>query len=245
MCMDEKNIHAGHRERLISRFLLNSEGFADHELLELLLFYSIPRKNTNDIAHRLLRNFGDIKNVLFADKESLLAVEGVGERVATEIMLVGKLCKLVASMETKPVYYINAEDVKKYFTKEFENLRTEVFVVCFLDKKYRLINKITFNDRLKDSVEVAVSDIASAVAVQKPKFVLLAHNHPSGNILPSEEDDFATMQINTICDLHGAKLLDHVIFGNNFFSYRDTGRLNRIKNKSDITNIFKHIKEKQ
>ncbi len=241
--MDDKNLHAGHRERLILRFLTNPDGFADHELLELLLFYAIPRKNTNDLAHKLLSSFGSLENVFNADKDRLIAVDGIGEKVATQIMVVGKLCDLINSRKSEPVYCINAEDVKNYFTKEFANCKTEIFILCFLDKKYRITNKMTFNNGHSRHVFADFSDIASIIAVQKPKFILLAHNHPSGNILPSEDDDFATMQVNTLCDLHGAQLLDHVIFGNNFYSYRDTGRLDRIKNKSDISNIFKHIKE--
>lgn len=231
---DAENLHAGHRERMIEKFLKSPLAFSDHELLEVLLFYSIPRKNTNDIAHRLLRSFGTLEKVFSASSEELKSISGIGDRVATEIMVVGRLIDLSSKRETSVQKLSTLGALKKILIDYFYGLKEEKFLLILLDVKYKVITKISFSDDKKEQVTADIPEIANAFALHKPAFAVISHNHPSGSVEPSKEDDITTRKIDVLCNIHCVKLIDHVIVaGERTYSYHHNDRLNEIKKQTD------------
>lgn len=237
----DEGIHAGHRKRLIERFVKNPEGFLPHEYLELLLFFSIPRKNTNDLAHNLLQTFGTMEKVFSASVEELQVVDGVGERTATFLSLFGQIQKATFNLKEQKERMNNFSSAKATIEKYFEGLTEENFYLFLLDKKHNVITKIRFSDEKISSVGVEVNRIANAFSLNKAVFVIIAHNHPSGNCQPSKQDDFTTQHINLICNLQGVVLADHLIYTKNeTYSYFDSGRLTKIKQITELKKIFQY-----
>ena len=237
---NEENLHAGHRERTIEKFLNNPTAFSEHELLEMLLFYSIPRKNTNDIAHKILKAFGSLDNVFNASPKELIAVDGVGEKSATLIVLFSAIMKEVLSKSKPKRQMISFNEIKSVLTERLKGIKDERFLLFLLDKNYNEKAVIEFNDQKSDRVSADVTEIANAIALHKPSFAIIAHNHPSGNPFPSEQDDNTTKQINLLCNLHNVELVDHVIVSDeNFYSYHHSYRLSEIKRSADLNKILR------
>lgn len=242
---EKENLHAGHRKRIVDRFNRNPDGTSSHELLEIFLFPFIPRKNTNDIAHRLLKTFGSLKNIFSASVKELMSVDGIGISTATNIVVSGKLFNLLYEemiAETRPIVWRNYGLDKNQLIQYFDNLSNEVFLLVLLDKSHKEITRIVFDDNQRIRVSADVPELTKAIAVNKPYAVLIAHNHPSGNSLPSRDDDTATAKIYMICNIHGVEFADHVIVGkNSSFSYRGSGRLYFIEENYNINKIFDEI----
>lgn len=239
--MNKQNFHVGHRKRLTDKFLKNADALSEHELLEILLFYAIPRVNTNETAHRLISSFGSLEKVFGASKQELMAVAGVGEKVAVEIMLVGSIFKVIAQKKKESLYIGNYYEFTNYLCDVFRNEKTEKFVLLLLKKNYEVIAQYWFSDDKSASVSADMSDLAQLLTINKPYRLLLAHNHPSGDCLPSDEDDKATAKIYMLCSMCGMRLEDHVIVGDKFYSYRSTDRLKRIAEKADINRVLERI----
>ena len=232
------NLHAGHRERVLNKLLSNPSAFSEHELLEALLFYFLPRKNTNELAHRLLRAFGSAEKVFNASSEQLLSIEGVGEKVAGALVLFGQFLKSYSSKKKEQPYIVNLSCVKE-FVENYFDLKFETFALLLLDKNRKLITDIRFSDCDKGKVTADVSDFVTAFALHKPNYVIIAHNHPSNIAKPSADDDATTKKINLLCTAHGVELDDHVIVcKDKVYSYRSDGRLDRIKSASNLVKIL-------
>ena len=238
MCMSsEQNLHAGHRERMIEKFLINKDALSDHEVLEMLLFYALPRINTNDIAHRLINTFGSLEKVFAADKKQLITVKGVGDRAAVQIMLVGNIFKRLQHAQPEGVKLNNFLALREYLPGLFENKSIEQFLIILLDKNFKVIAKHYYTDNSRSTVSADIPELASLLTLYKVENVLLAHNHPSGDSAPSESDDNTTAQVAMICSMHGKRLVDHVIVGDKIYSYRNSGKLDRILKLANINNI--------
>lgn len=242
---EKENLHAGHRQRLVDRFIDNPNAVSTHELLEIFLFPFIPRKNTNDIAHRLLKTFGSLNNIFSASAKDLMAVEGVGKTTATNLVVSGKMFKLLYEemlKASKPIVWRNFGLDKNAVIECFQNCINEIFLLVLLDKNHREITRIVFEDNQRLRVSADVPELTKAIAVNKPYAVLIAHNHPSGNPDPSHDDDTATAKIYMVCNLHGVEFADHVIVAKNTaFSYRGSGRLYYIEENYNVNKIFDQI----
>ena len=238
--MDEKNIHKGHRERMLEKAFTSIDSLAEHELLEILLYRILPRVDTNPLAHRLIRVFGSLNGVLSADTKELATVEGVGKRIATEISLLGRIySRVTAKKEDKPVAF-SFSNVKEEIISQLSRLEKEKVIVYFLDNKYKVLHQVPWESSSYDNSSAQVSELVKCVAIYKPKFLIIAHNHPSGNLTPSLEDDYTTKKLNMLCDIHGVSLIDHIIVAkDSAFSYCTSGRLAILKNQSDINKIIK------
>ena len=207
----KENLHAGHRRRKKEQFLkYGLDAFAPHEALELLLFYAIPRVDTNALAHALLTRFGSLDGVFKAPVEELCRVEGIGENAALLLRLVPQIYRRSQTELDKPGQAIRTSDeAGAFFKKYFWSERNELLLELCLDGKFRL---------LADAVRFALADNAM--------FVYLAHNHPSGLALPSEADCQATMAVETGLRTMGIRLLDHIIVAeNDYTSMADSGLL--------------------
>ena len=205
-------IHDGHREKKRQQFLQHGlDAFADHEVLELLLFYAIPRKDTNPIAHQLMDHFGSLDRVLSASVEELCQVEGIGPSAALLITLLPQISRRAAlqSME-REVILNSVEAMGRYCLTLAGNSREEEFYLICLDAK----GKVTGRSRLGDgaaAVSVNLRKVAELVLRHNAYAVVLTHNHPSGMALPSRDDLLATQQIEQLLRNMGVMLLDHII----------------------------------
>jgi len=238
---EKENLHVGHRQRLISKFLASPENLPDHELLEILLFYAIPRRDTNALAHKILRVFGNLTAVFNASEQELQSVEGVGKSAAAIIVLFGKMFSRVYTVkdELDNISKFTFQTNKFGLIRYFREVSGEKFILLLLDKNFRRITHITFSESNAYTVNVNAPELAKAFAAHSPTYVVLAHNHPSGDLTPSKNDDLATAKINAICSLHGVTLLDHIICTrDDAFSYHYSARLDDIKKNYDITKFF-------
>lgn len=228
----QEGVHSGHRERLVKKFTEFPDSFSDHELLEMFLFPLLPRKDTNEIAHRLIKSFGSIKNVFNATAEQLKTVNGVGEKTAAYIVLYGKMLKKTANVPQKQVLnpFTSFENTKREMFALFDGQKSEKFYFFLLNYNYEVVFQVEYQGNDDYSVFADTAEISKVISVHKAKFAIMAHNHPSGCVNPSAADDEATRMFYIICRLHGINLVDHIIVSkDNLFSYFSDGRINYIK----------------
>lgn len=239
----DNNLHCGHRVRLTDKFVSAPEGLANHELLEILLFSVVPRKDTNELAHKLLMTFGSFKRLFSATPEELMGVEGIGKRTAAQIAVFGKLINEVNSRQDKPKdKFFSFHKNKQYIIDLFTDPFKEKMFLILMDASCKEITKIEFDSLHENSVLLETKNLAKAIAINNPTHALIAHNHPSGLLMPSRDDDVATAKIYMVCKLQGVNLLDHIIVAkNNAFSYFIDGRLEEITKKVDLDDISKKI----
>lgn len=218
---DEKNLHAGHRERVRENVINN--GFSqleDHRLLELLLFYSIPRGDTNEIAHTLLKEFGSLGGVISAPKEELVKICGVGENTAVFLASLSELLKRVSNGSvTKKRYYTGPGSLFEPAKALFVNDSSEkIYIMCF-DKAMRLLRTFFISEGDFCSVDTNIRKITESVFFSNAAFVAIVHNHPFGEAVPSLSDIDATRSIAVILRRFGVALCDHIIVGENGSCY--------------------------
>lgn len=207
------SLHDGHRERLKKQFLTHGlDTFNDINALELLLFFSIPRRDTNETAHRLLDRFGNLPAVFSASFEELKEVDGVGFSSALLICLVHQLIKKLEVSKTAEIISINnVKEAGKYFIARFVNEPDELLLMVCLDSNRNIISCSELARGTVNSVNVNIRRIAQIALQNRAVSVILAHNHPTGMPLPSVEDDVLTKQIHKILATLDIKLEDHVI----------------------------------
>ncbi len=225
------NVHEGHRKRLREKFENGREVFKEHELLELLLGYSIARKDTNALAHTLIKEFGSLNGVLSAPTELLKQVDGVGETTATLLALVGYLSTLNDKKEVKKRKLTNIDEVKKLGIELFKGLDHEVFYMFYLDAQKQILGSTKLDDGNIESVTLDFERFTKSILFYKPKSVIILHNHFAKYPYPSELDDKATAKICAFLNFHKVSLFDHVIVsGDEAYSYFYDNRLQDIKN---------------
>lgn len=216
----------GHRARLRRRFLKTvGADFAPHELVELLLSFAIPRKDTKPLAKSLLRRFHDIAAVLEAEPQELRTIEGVGEATVALLKLVHALS--LATMD--PVerggdYLRSPQEVAVYFRARLRGLREERFLVACLDAKNRIREVRELQQGTVDQAVVYPRRVAEAALESKARSVVVVHNHPSGDAEPSEDDVRLTRELKATLSAVGVALLDHLVIGSSaHFSFREAG----------------------
>lgn len=221
-------IHDGHRERKRDQFLrCGAEAFADHELLELLLFYAIPQRDTNPIAHALIERFGSLPAVLAAPAEELTEVPYVKERAAVLIRLASVLYqRALMSERGGEVILDTRERIGEYFRGIFISHATEVMYQLCLDGKGKKKGLYKVSEGDVGSVGVNIRQIMENTLRSKAMMVVLAHNHPSGVALPSREDQLATRMVREALDAMDVRLADHIIVADNdYVSMAESGLL--------------------
>lgn len=207
------NIHKDHRKRVREKFdRAGLDAFADHEILELLLFYSIPYKDTNPLAHELVAHFGSLEDVFAASKDELLQVKGVSDTTATLIKLVPALsAKLSQKLAKKCAHIAGWADAIRYSSLLFANESKEkVYVIC-LDSKSDVRATKLISTGNADAAIVDTKELAKFILQKGYSDIILVHNHPNGHSKPSNEDIVFTKQIVTTLAPLGIKVVDHVV----------------------------------
>lgn len=215
--MKEKPIHTGHRQRLKERF--RKEGMAvfnEINALELLLFYCIPKQDTNEIAHALLERFGSFANVLDAPEEDLLQIKGVGEHVVTFLKLLTQARGYYYVSQSNSLSIINSyEDAGDYLRRRFYGRNREaVFLLC-LDAKCKVLCCEQVGEGGINSASVPIRRIVEIALKSDASFVILAHNHPSGLAIPSGDDMRTTIELARVLRGVDVMLLDHIVVADN------------------------------
>lgn len=214
---EQKNIHAGHRQRLFDRYANGGvDSFSDVELLELLLTYAIPRKDTNPIAHRLLDTFGSLSAVFEAPQLSLQKVEGMTQRSATMLRLLPQSWKrydLSRQSETK--VFRTTEECGDYLVPFFRGLREERVRILCLDAKCKLLDCRELSQGSVNSAAMPIRRIVETALAVNATSVMIAHNHPSGIALPSTEDVEATHRLKEALANVDVILIDHIVVSDN------------------------------
>lgn len=211
------SIHAGHRQRLKERFLKESlDNFEEHQVLELLLFYGIPQRDTNEIAHELIRKFGSLSKVLEATPEELSEVKYVGDNVTTLFRLITEVARYYqvnCAMREQILTSIDA--CGKYLVPFFHGRQIEtVFLLC-LDAKCKVLCCEKVGEGSVNSAGVPVRKIVEMALKANATSVILAHNHPSGLAIPSGEDIQTTRRVALALDAVEIGLVDHIIVADN------------------------------
>ncbi len=218
--------HAGHRQRMFEK-LKRGEIFLEQEHLEVLLFPLLPRRNTNDLAHRLLATFGTIYGVFAAPIDELIAVDGVGENIAMHIRCMGML--LEKRFNALTGLYEGCFDSKNfapYVRERYELETVEVLDVYFLGKKGEILEVHRYTDESENRVKLDVVDFSKSLLKRMPEGVVLVHTHPKSVAKPSAEDDETTKRCQVLCNMHGVLLCDHFIYApEGIFSYQLAGRM--------------------
>lgn len=209
-------MHSGHRERVRQKFADCGElAFSDHELLEMLLFYSIPRQNTNDIAHRLIDRFGSLKGVTEARLEELITVEGVGRNTAILIKTTFAInARTKKNTADKRTHFKSINDIQKYLLGLFLNDSYESVYLLLLNHNFKYLGckKLCEGDR--DYSSVKMDEIVKAVINLNARYIVLAHNHPNGSTRPSREDIDVTLKVQDCLKHIRVSLVDHFIVAN-------------------------------
>ena len=206
-------LHEGHRGRMRERFRLEGlDGFAPHEVLELLLFYSRARGNVNPLAHELLDAFGSLRGVLEASPQQLMAVPGVGEETATLISLIVPMFRQYqACLREERPWISSREEAKRYCVSLLAGMRTERFYVLCLSATNRVLGHRLVASGSLTEVPTYPRLVTETALNYNAHAVILCHNHPGGSCYPSPEDLDATLYIKLILGNLDIELLDHII----------------------------------
>ena len=211
------SLHQGHRERMRER-LLSSGGssLADHELLEMLLFYALPRRDTNDTAHRLIEEFGSLCGVLEGDRSRLLSVEGVGDGAAVFMELLGELSRRYAAEKIRPADKIPVFDtpqkIAAFLAPRFLGLSVERAYLLLFDNGMHMLDCFHVGDGSVSGIPLSMRRIVERAVTKQAAAAVLAHNHPRGLAIPSKEDMQITSQLQAALELIEVPLIEHFVF---------------------------------
>lgn len=216
------NIHEGHRDRMRSRFLQEgADGMATHEILEMLLYGTIPRGDTNEIAHHLLDEFGSISNLIEADPHEIAKTAGVGIKSAVFLSLLHELVLRYEreKVEQKPALTSISRSVE-YCRGLLAFRPTERFYVVCLDSRRKILHTSKISEGTVNDAAVSPRMVVEKALRYQATSVLLCHNHPKGSVKPSFDDINLTARLKRMLEPLGVEVVDHIIIGENeYFSF--------------------------
>lgn len=232
--------HVGHRQRLIDK--LKNEELSDIERLEILLFNAVPRRNTNDLAHRLLSHFDGLTDMFTASMKELSSIEGVGENVAAYLRCIGSffydypVFRKTGDWQEK----VTREDIIDRLNAHPVDATYETAELYLLDEE----GYITSRHALRGSscsVNINVEWLSQILIDYAPAGIFVVHNHPGGTPEPSPGDENMTRQCQILCSMHNVVFCDHIIHTNKgvAYSYYDRGEMTEISEMYAVGTIMK------
>ena len=229
--------HDGHRKRILKR--LDGNFLLEHEYLEILLFNAIPRRNTNDLAHRLLARFGTVQNIFSASFADLCSVDGVGESVASYLCVIGKLAAKYENQ--KRLEFSSRYDMQKFFSyinERYKKEEKEVIDAYLLDKKGMVFNSYRFTSEEAKRVDLEPAELSAFLLRNQPAGLVIVHNHPHGDASASKKDELLTRKAQVLCSAQNILFCDHLICGENgVYSYYLDGKMGDISKSFSMTEI--------
>ena len=219
--------HAGHRARLRQRLLRDPQGLLDYELVEMLLTFALPRRDTKPMAKELLARFGSVRGILFAPPEQVAQIPGLGPAVQA---LWSTFQELLARAEAEPVarkeQFTSPEQGAGFLRARLALRPKEEFWVLFLNTKNRFQHLARIAQGTIDQTAAYPREIAELALRHHASGIIVVHNHPSGDPTPSPTDHDLTERLGRICADLGLRFLDHIIVGNpDFYSFHANGHL--------------------
>lgn len=210
----KSNLHIGHRARLKKQAALGGiDNWPEHQVLEYLLFFGVPQKDTNELAHKLIEKFGSIVEVFKASADALKTVNGLGDNAASLITLIPRLFRYMENMKinTREASFKDAAQIAEYMIPKFYNVTNELLYVLTLDNKQKLISADIVLDGVVNRVTVDYRRIVDTVVLNNASSIILCHNHPSGFATPSHDDIVATRKVVEFLEQMNVTVVDHVI----------------------------------
>ncbi len=229
-----KEIHDGHRKRLKEEFMISgfNSDTPPHKIIELLLFYSIPRKDTNEIAHLLIDEFGSITDLLDARPEDIMRVEGAGENTAILLKFIRFIANYYVNEKKKGIKkFVDLESMCDFIYSKYIGVTKEVVAITSLDNAGGFLGFDIIGEGDISCVGISSRQVIEIVLKRNAANVILSHNHPKGRALPSSADLEAT---STICDILRSidvRLLDHIIISDDDYM--------SLRASHQYSNIFK------
>ena len=220
--------HTGHRQRMKTEFLARGmEGWPDHRVLELLLFYSIPQGDVNGLAHELIERFGSLAGVLDASVDELYKVKGVGEHTAVLLRMLPALLGRYQASRTRLNDIVNsADDAYPWLEPYFFGARNEMIYLLALDGKNKPLGVRKVAEGSICAANINLRRIMEEAAALRAPQIYLAHNHISNLAFPSPVDISTTQTMRTALAGVGIELLDHLVFvDGDMVSMRDSGMM--------------------
>ena len=238
-----ENLHGGHRERLRRRYQEHgADAFSDHELLELLLSYAIPRRDTNETAHLLLRQFGSLAGVFAAPAEQLETVDGIGPQTAQYLNLIGSMHSRMALrrlMQRNGRILLNTPNrTARYAALLLQQERNETMYLLCLNAQRTLISAKRISSGSIAELTVYPRVIIEQALLQRAHSVILVHNHPSGDPTPSQADADTTEAMRTALASVQIALLDHIVVGDGYlYSFSAQAILHPIGESIEVLSV--------
>lgn len=243
--MANGSLHENHRQRVHGK--ISKKGFEDlpeHEVLEYILFFSVPRRDTNPIAHALIDRFGSFVQVLEASEEELLEVPGIGPNSARLIHMLLGVWQYYEQHKTRTPWFPKKEEERKAFIASiFRGQSNEQFWIIALSDKMKILRKVKLAEGVPNTVSASISRIAAEAVSAGATSLVLAHNHPAGTALPSAEDISATTRIVIALQPLNIQVLNHYIAApDGVCSMRERGNMPRF---NSVTGEVCYIHDKQ
>ncbi len=220
----EKKLHEGHRKRVKSRYLTEGlDAFEEHQVLEMLLFFCIPMKDTNELAHKMIREFGTLAGLFEADPRDICKRCGVSENTALLVSLVPSLARryFKGKWGDKPILNSSIK-AGEYVMSLFTGRTYEAFFVICLDSQNRVNYAALLHEGTLNEVSVYPRLVVEMVLRHQSNSVILAHNHPGGSLNPSNDDMELTKKIKAALEPISVKVVDHIITaGDKYMSFKE------------------------
>ena len=226
-----KNLHANHRQRVRARFIKdgNLDSFEQHQVLELLLFYAIPRRDTNELAHKLLNEYGSLYTLMNAKPEDIVKRCKVSEQTAVLISMIPFVCRkfLGSALDGEKVLINSFSAAYNYFESVLSGQTFESFYMLCLDLNKKVKKLVKISDGVTNSSPVYMEKVVGDALLHRASFVIIGHNHPNGSKKPSSADVEVTMKITNALAHVNIQVLDHIIIcGDDCFSFARKGLCN-------------------
>ncbi len=223
----------GHRQRLRDRFLNRGlEGFSDAEILELLLSFGTPRSDCKEPARAALKQFGSLAAVLEEPITGLQQIKGIGPKNGFAIHFIQAVARRYLAQRLRGKRYLHSStEVRDYLIHSMRGLKKEVLSVIYLDSSHAIIHSETVAEGTINVNTVYPRELIKKALEQNASAIIIAHNHPSGSLEPSDQDLQLTRTLTLLGNMMQIQLLDHIIIGDGSYSFADHGLMADISQK--------------
>ena len=213
MSKESLNLHKNHRKRVKQRYITEGlDNFSLHNIIELVLFYSVPQKDVNELAHKLANHYKTLPNLLDADYHDLIGHEGIGENTAVLLKLIPDLFRQYSMAKVNSGMVCEKIDrMAEFLISYYTAVTREVVVLILLNNKNEKIDCVKIHEGSISSVSIDINVIAEIVYTRKAVNFILAHNHPDGDPTPSREDINITKMIDNAFSMFNVDLLEHYV----------------------------------
>jgi len=218
--------HDGHRQRMKERCKREGmENFQEHEVLEFLLFYAIPYRDTNDLAHQLLKRFGNLAGVFGASYEDLLTVSGMGPNAAMLLSAIRQITRYYEKVLWQPKEpLLDTMSMAAYLKPLFIGAEKEMFYLLCLNAQNQVIHVVKLAEGSLSEVVVYPAQVVKEALLHKSRSVVLAHNHPGNSLRPTSSDLSLTKTLVDALRMVSIRVLDHIVIaGDQYVSFVERG----------------------